>query len=444
MYRLLVVLFCVFINFNFAFAQNDNGFQFHRAGKKRYIIPFTNYNNLIIIEAKLNGNNMNLLLDTGVDKTILFGIEGDEKEIKKNSEKILIKGVSGKKITYAYRNDNNRLKIDKLVNYTQDIYVIFDEDFNISDKIGYQIQGIIGYDFFEDHVVKIDYAKSRLKVYNTEKFSKSLKSYDKSKLFFYGNKPYLKTEIKQDNVFEEFTFLLDTGSGDAIWVKPQKNQKPPKRSFYDILGYGFADIITGVRSKASAFKLGKTIIDNPKIAYPDSLSYTGLEIIPKSGVIGSEIMRRFNWYIDYKNLMVYYKPNPYLNDLFNYDMSGLVLKYDGYQQITSYYNIFPGIKVKTDNKSPYFKSSEQNKALKVEIRPILKIGAIRPNSSAFEAGFIEGDEIKKINGKYSYRYDLDEIKKLFSSKEGLEIDIEILRNGFLYEKTLTLKSRFLE
>lgn len=331
-----------------------------------------------------------------------------------------------------------------MINNAQDIYVIFDEDFNISDKIGYQIQGIIGYDFFEQHVVKIEYAKSHLKVYNTEKFSKSLRSYDKSKLIFFDNKPYLKSEIKQDSIFQEFIFLLDTGSGDAIWVKPQKNQKPPKRSFYDILGYGFADIITGIRSKAKAFKLGKTIIDNPKIAYPDSLSYTGLDITPKSGVIGSEIMRRFNWYIDYKNQTVYYKPNSNLNDLFNYDMSGIVLKYDGYQQITSYYNIFPGIKVKTDNKPPYFNSSEQEKALKVEIRPILKIGAIRPNSSAFEAGFIEGDEIKKINGKSSYRYDLDEIKELFSSKEGLEIDIEILRNGFLYEKTLMLKSRFLE
>lgn len=105
-----------FYHFNFTFAQNDDGFQFHRASKKRYIVPFTNYNNLIIIEAELNGNKMNLLLDTGVDKTILFGIEGDEEEIKKNSEKILIKGVSGKKITYAYKNDNNRLKIDKLIN----------------------------------------------------------------------------------------------------------------------------------------------------------------------------------------------------------------------------------------------------------------------------------------------------------------------------------------
>lgn len=435
------VLMIFYLSFS---AQAETGFQFHRSGKRSYKIKFINYNNLIIFEAKLNGQPMNFLLDSGVDKTILFGIEGDEELIKKNSKKILIKGVSGKKKAYAYKNKNNRLAIGKLEDKAHNIYVIFDKAFNISDKIGYQIQGIIGYNFFKDHIVRINYIRDYLKVYNTKTFSKPLRRYDSKTISLYDQKPYIKTKVKQKNTFEEFIFLLDIGSGDAIWLKKQPGQKPPEKSFYDILGYGLADVIFGIRSKAKAFNLGSQTVMNPKIAYPDSSSYQGLRLTPKSGVIGSEIMRRFHWYFDYKNRKVYFKPNSHFHEDFNYDMSGLILRYDGFQTITKFRNIFPRVKVKTDNRGGYNKFKNSEIKIDVEKRPILIVGAVRPNSSAFEAGFVEGDEILKINGKDSYKYDFEDIAKLLSSKEGLKINFDINRNGSIYQKSLILKSRFLE
>lgn len=437
------IIWCFLFIFNYSsFAQNDSGFQFHNTNKKKYKIKFINYNNLIIIEAKLNGIEMNFLLDTGVDKTVLFGIEGNEEEIKKNSKKILIKGVSGKKKAYAYKNENNTIEIGKFKDPNHSIYVIFDKAFNISDKIGYQIQGVLGYNFFKNHIVKINYIRNHLKVYHPKNFSKSLRNYDNLKLSIIEQKPYVKTKIKQETTFIEYIFLLDIGSGDSIWLKQQSEEDPPEKSFYDILGYGFADFILGYRSKAKAFKLGSKLIEKPKIAYPDSLSYEGLKFTANSGVIGSEIMRRFHWYFDYTNRTVYFKPNSDISDPFNYDMSGLVLKYDGYQAIAEYQSIF-NIKVKTNTK-PNYNKIEDKPELKIEMRPILKVGAVRPNSSGYEAGFVEGDEIIKIDGKYSYKFTLEEISKLLSSKEGRRINFEMMRNGSIYNKTIILKSRFLE
>ncbi len=446
MYKKSVAFFCLVLVISFPlFSQSNEGFQFHRPKKKSYKIPFKNYNNLIIIKAKLNGVPLNLLLDTGVNNTILFGIKGNEEQIKKNSQKILISGVSGKKKTYAYKNENNTLEIEKLKNENQDIYLIFDKDFNVSDKIGYQIQGIIGYDFFKDLVVKVNYIRNYLKVYNPDQFSKKLRRYDKLDFKLINQKPYIKTKIKQqDGIFEDYVFLLDIGSGDAVWLKPQSDQSLPQKSFEDILGYGFADIISGLRSKAEALKLGRKTINDLKVAYPDSLSYKGLKFTSKSGVIGSEIMRRFHWFFNYPEREVYFKPNSDIADVFNYDMSGLLLKYDGYQAITTYQSLFPDVKAQTDNRSGYNKISKQLSNVMVEMKPILKIGAIRPNSSAFEAGFIEGDRIVKINGRAAYRYDLERISKLLCSEEGLKVNFEIERNGSYYEKSLTLKSRFLE
>lgn len=443
MLKIRILLWCLLMVFNFSsFAQNEEGFQFNKPDKKRVKIKFTNFNNLIILEAKLNGRPMNFLLDTGVDKTVLFGIEGNEDKIKNNSKKILIKGVSGKKKAYAYKNSNNTIEIGKLKDTNHNVYAIFDKAFNISDKIGYQVQGIIGYDFFKNHIININYNKSIIKIYNPKKFTKLLKNYDTLKLNLIENKPYVETKIKQKDAFKNYIFLLDTGSGDAIWLKQQTGQKLPEKSFYDILGYGFADVIFGLRSKAEAFKLGEEVIKNPKIAYPDSLAYQGLKSIPKSGTIGSEVMRRFQWYFDYANRKAYIRPNSDFSDPFNYDMSGLALRYDGYQAIADYQTIF-GILVKTESDFNSNRTEDKPK-LQIEMRPILKVGVVRPNSSAFEAGFIEGDEILKINGKNSYKFTLEEIARLLSSKEGREIKFKISRNGSVYNKYLVLKSRFLE
>ena len=237
--------------------------------------------------------------------------------------------------------------------------------------------------------------------------------------------------------------MLDIGSGDSIWLKPQFEEELPEKSFYDILGYGFADIIFGYRSKAKAFKLGEDVINRPKIAYPDSLSYSGLEYASKSGIIGSEVMRRFHWYFDYANRKVFFKSNGDLDDPFNYDMSGLVLKYNGYQPIAEYSNLFSDMKVRTGYTAG-FNKIEKFKVEDVKIRPVLIVGAIRPNSPAFDAGFVEGDQILKINGRNSYNYDLQKISKILSSEDGKTINFQIIRNGFIYNKSLTLRSRFLE
>ncbi|RRO21845.1 aspartyl protease family protein [Flavobacteriaceae bacterium 14752] len=421
----------------------DVGFEFHRENKRSYKINFVNFNNLIIVKTKLNGQPMNFLLDTGVDKTVLFGLKDRNKIVKKTSQKIIIKGVSGQYKTYAYKVENNLLELHKFKDKSHDVYVIFDANFNLSDKIGYPIQGILGYDFFKNHIVRINYIRDFVKVYNPKYFNKSLKSYDAFDMRIHKNKPYIQAALKQTKEWQDYVFLLDTGSGDAIWVKQHGDIDIPPQNFADILGYGFSDIIKGIRAKAKAFEIGSTTLKSPKIAYPDSLSYQGVSFTSKSGIIGSEIMRRFHWYFDYENNKVYIKPNADLNEDFNYDMSGLVLKYDGFQSIAFYNNIFPNVKVQNDNSEGYNKINNSQEIL-IKLRPILKVGAVRHNSSAFEAGFVEDDVILEINGRKSHKYDLQEIMKILSSEEGREIKFTIERGGRVYEKSLTLKSRLSE
>jgi hypothetical protein len=443
MYKVFFTVFLIFFPFFNANAQEDYGFQFENSNKRFYKINFVNFNNLIIVEIKLNGKPLNFLLDTGVNSTVVFGIEDDQDAIKEQSEKILIKGVSGAKETYAYKTVNNSLEIGNLKDPKHVVYAIFDKDFNLSDKIGYPVQGIIGYDFFENHLIEINYIKNQLKVYNTKLYPNKLKRYSNKDIRLLANKPYIKTTLNQVDEDEDFVFLLDSGSGDAIWVSYHEDMKLPKRNFDDILGYGFAKIVKG--KKAKALHLDKYTLESPKIAYPDSSAYKGLPFTNKSGSLGSEVMRRFHWIFDYRKNKVYFKANSDFSDPFNYDMSGLVLKYDGFQEIARFENLFADNRtgVQTDNSAGYNKISF-NPKITIELRPILLIDAIRPNSSAYEAGFVEGDKILKINGRDSHKYNLEQIFKILSSKEGETIKLHIERNGIVYNKSLTLKSRFSE
>jgi hypothetical protein len=42
------------------------------------------------------------------------------------------------------------------------VYIITDQDFNISSHVGIPVNGIIGYHFFKDHPVLIDYSSKKL------------------------------------------------------------------------------------------------------------------------------------------------------------------------------------------------------------------------------------------------------------------------------------------
>jgi hypothetical protein len=442
--RITILLLFLMFSILKLYSQSENNFQFERKNKSSYKINFVNFNNLIIVEIKLNGQPFNFLLDTGVDKTVVFGLEANSNVFMKNAEKILVRGVSGAKETYAYKTNNNKFQVGKLTDKNHTLYAIFDSDFNLSDKIGYPVQGIIGRDFFKDHTVKINYITNKIKVYNPKKRPKINKKYDSLNLRLFKNKPYIQTYLQQTDSLEKFTFLLDSGSGDAIWAKPYQNMKLPTKTFDDILGYGFAKIINGKKAKAKALKLGKYTLESPKIAYPDTISYKGIEFVKKSGSIGSEVMRRFHWIFDYSNQKVYFKSNSDFSEPFNYDMSGLILKYDGFQQIARFDNLFANsvAGVQTNNSEGYNKVKAPTYT--IELRPLLVVDAVRPNSSAFYAGFVEGDIILKIKGKSSYRYNLEEIFDILSTREGEVIHFVIDRNGSIYDKSLTLKSRFSE
>ena len=156
--KLLKILFV----FMFCYSSAQNGFEI--SDPKKTVIPFQLINNLIFIPVNINGVDLTFLLDSGVNETILFSL--NEKEVKFNdTEKIKFSGLGENKNIEGLRSDNNKVNIGKdYQDFKHTVFIILDESINFSSHIGIPVNGIIGYHFFKDQQVEIDYISKKITV----------------------------------------------------------------------------------------------------------------------------------------------------------------------------------------------------------------------------------------------------------------------------------------
>jgi len=212
-----VLLFSLLLSGFPIFAQN--GFYFEN-GRDKVSIPFKLINNLVFIPIKVNGVELNFLLDSGVEETVLFSLE-DKKEVNfYNIEKITLKGLGSEEAIEGLKSTNNNLNVNGLKSSNHLLYVILDQSFNLSSHIGIPVNGIIGYSFFKNNLVELNYQKKRVVVYqnserNRIKFEKKFKTIA---ITIEKAKPYLISSVVIDTAKIPAKLLVDVGNSDAIWL----------------------------------------------------------------------------------------------------------------------------------------------------------------------------------------------------------------------------------
>jgi hypothetical protein len=86
--KIFIISFLISIHFGCC----QNGFQFE-ANQDKAIIPFQLINNLIFIPIFVNGVELNFLLDTGVEETILLSLDDKTEVSINNVKKIKLQGL---------------------------------------------------------------------------------------------------------------------------------------------------------------------------------------------------------------------------------------------------------------------------------------------------------------------------------------------------------------
>ncbi len=305
----------------------------------------------------------------------------------------------------------------------------------ISNRLGVEVNGILGYDFFKDFIVKFNYKSKKMKVYEQDAYKyKNCRRCVDLPLYFYKGKPYVEVEISETGEFPKTVRLLvDSGSGDALWLFKNSNKDIdiPEKSFKDFLGFGITGSVYGVRSRIEKLSIGKYDLREITVSFPDSLYLQDINAFEeRDGSIGSQVLRRFHSVLDYKKKKLRLKPNRDFKDPFEYNMSGIVVEHNGYNILKNAQGSDPVFILDSndnENQGTQVYKSTYQKVYSLE--PSYEIAEIRPNSPAQESGLMIGDEIVRLNGRPIYRYGLEKISKIFSSREGRKIKLEILRKG---------------
>lgn len=408
----------------------------------RVTIPFTLVNNLVVISAKVNGKELSFLLDTGIDKTILFNLKFSDSLILKNVEKIKLRGLGEGQPIEALKSKNNLLRINNIVNPNHLVFMIIDDQFDLSTKMGIDINGIIGGDLFKDFIVKINYSNKKITFYNPKFYVyKKCNNCITLPLEFYNQKPYIDVFV-EDHLGEEFKvkLLIDSGGGDALWLFENTHPKitVPDKFFEDYLGRGLSGSIYGKRSKIKKVRIGDFILENILVSYPDSTSIITVHKSKyRNGTLGAEILKRFHVIFDYQNSKITLKKNLFYKTPFLYNKSGMELIFSGDVLVQEKSSRFVNYEFK-DNKSSLI--TEVMAIYNLAYKPGYEISFIRKQSPAHFAGLLVGDIIIEINGKPAYEKKLDEIIYTLSGKENKKIKLLIERNGKQLKYEFLLKN----
>ncbi|MEN2401011.1 PDZ domain-containing protein [Flavobacterium sp. MC2016-06] len=435
MKKYIILFFGLFLSFQLS-AQGD----FLIEGKSSKVtIPFKLINNLIFIPIKVNGVELNFLLDSGVEETILFSMEEQQAVSFNNVVKVRLRGLGSEEEVEGLKSTNNILETHGLKSSNHLVYIILDQSFNLSSQIGIPVNGIIGYKFFKNNLVEVNYQKKKVIVHsNNEAIRKKLdKKFKSIPITIEKSKPYITTIAVVDSVSVPAKLLIDIGNSDAFWVFENNKIKLPVKNFPDFLGKGFSGDIEGHRAKIDKFSIDEFHFKKPIVSFPDSASVRNVKMVPgRIGSVGGEVLKRFTLVLDYADQKLYLKKNSKYSEPFTYNKSGITIQHNGLQWVQETVHLETVQVVTSVAEAGYNDRNKDDFKYKFMLKPVYEIVGIRKNSTAEKCGLHKGDIIVSINRTTPYKYSLEQINQLLKSEEDIWIDLEVERNS------LVLKFRF--
>ncbi|OOQ59970.1 aspartyl protease family protein [Mucilaginibacter pedocola] len=374
-------------------------------GRKQATVPFKVIRNMVIIKLKINNNGpYNFILDTGVgfmiitDPTMVDSLHIPDRRTLKL-------GGLGQGDDYdAYYTNPLNIEIPGINSVGVSAAIFKKDHFGLSNYAGMPIHGLLGYEFFNRLIVKMNFNDSTLTAYRPGKI-KGLKKYEALPLTIEGNKPYVNTCVSFcDKSERECKLIVDIGAGHPLSLEDNPAKPwPTQKAIAANLGMGLTGPIYGEIGRINQLSLGKYQLTNVLSSFPERNDNTVLG--ERDGNLGMDVLKRFVLVFDYANKMLYLKPRTNLKEAFERDMSG-----------TEYY------------------AGGENLDRVV-------ISRVEPGSAGDDVGLLKDDEIVSINFKPVANMHLEDIDRLFRSGDGRGVLLEIYRDKKINRLVLTLKRR---
>ncbi len=433
----IVAIFLIITGY--AFSQVDTSWTYK---KNKIVIPFELSNNLIIVKVNLNGVDLNMIVDTGSDINLLFRIPDEEVLPVNEGKTTTIMGLGSKEPIKAIISSSNEIRMNEFVDKDFEILIINQDNISLINKFGIEINGILGYSFFKNNVIEVDYVKGKITIYKDIDIIKNrkIKRFFKEEIRIIDNKPYININSKINLQEIILTLLIDTGLSDGLWLFKNESIRYSNNNIDDILGQGLSGDILGKRTRIDKVKFSDFFFDDILVSFPEMIFFENIKIVKgRNGSVGGELLKRFNLIIDYSRRNIYFKKNKFYREPFHFNMSGIEVRHSGKEiieekiELNRYFSKSAiDVKNLSDNKTSSYK-------YKYLLKPTYKISHIRKNSPASEVDLKVGDKIISINNRKAYNYTIQKITDLFQSEDGKKIKMEVEREGKVIEVVFYLK-----
>lgn len=320
--RILLFLLAVFVlpgSFPIASAQNnEEPVPSHLLTR----FPFTTLSGgIIIIQLRLGNfpDTLSFILDTGSGGVSLDSATVSRFGLPITPSERRLRGIgSMRKISYV---TNQTIHLPNLDVEHLDFHI---NDYDLLSSVyGLKIDGIIGYSFLSRYIVKIDYDKNMLEVRTPGTIK-----YPRRGLL-------INPDINGIPVFDAFIadgaasfsrFYFDTGAGLCVLLSEDFERDS------SILKKGKKIITTqaeGLGGKTSMklttvkeIKIGKYRFKKvPAHIFRDEYNVTAYPAL--GGLIGNDLLRRFNLIINYQQKEIHLLPNTHFRESFDYSYTGL-------------------------------------------------------------------------------------------------------------------------
>jgi len=360
-------------------------------------IPFEVVGTYVVVKVQINESTpLNFILDSGLGRTIVTELSAEDSLTLNSYEKTKLKGLGTGQEISALVSRGNSLQTGRMKFMNQMVNLLEEDIFNLSDYTGRKINGLLGSDFFEDHVVKVDYNTQRITFYESSSFEVP-RGYVAIPLTYKDEKMYAKILVADGTGKpREVNMLIDSGAELAAWFRSfgENSVKLPQKKLHGYIGQGLNGEIKGYIGRVPKIYFGGHAFHNPIVSFPDSATISDAIIdLNRDGTIGSQILSRFNLIFDEPNEMLYIKPNGNFRKEFSYNVAG--------------------IETVMQNTVPY----------------LPEIFNVWENSPAARAGIQVGDLILDINGQSGFKTDINAIRKIFEEQGKNILRLLILRNG---------------
>jgi hypothetical protein len=350
---------------------------------------------VILLQARFSEfpDTLNFVLDTGSGGISLDSLTVQYFGLIPEPSDRTIRGIAGmKKVSFL----NNRqlhfpgLTIDSLNFHVNDYSLL-------TSVYGERIDGIIGYSVLSRYILKINYDSAYI-----EFWTKGAIKYPRGGYILRPSiapLPVQSMKIRDDRTINA-RFLYDMGAGLIMMLSTDFIRDSAflgkKRKLYAKEAEGLGGKIDMHMTVIREVKLGPyRFKDVPIYVFQDSFNITSYPVL--AGILGSDLLRRFNIVMNYEKRVFHLTPNSHFNDNFDYSYSGLEL---------------------------YYKDGD------------IIIGDVAKDSPAEQIGLKEGDVLIALNNNFTQT--LQQMKALLQNAG--RVDMIVRRNNELLKFSFKVKT----